>query len=207
MSYFTSKYYILGLAYAIFENHCTLMSSPGGLHFKDTILKIWNKNSQKRNCAASVPMFTFKCLWVIYILPGSFCLFSSRKIHYVEQFWEYLKRSQTQECGNWDGGRAISCLEIHKWIFVAVCERLSKNLCQSHQFVFAIGWPGTHWFVELPACTNSEKAPLILEPALLLPPQAVVTALRSWEQSNLSRDQAKQCESGQGDLESGKNDS
>ncbi len=25
MSYFTSKYYILGLAYAIFENHCTLV--------------------------------------------------------------------------------------------------------------------------------------------------------------------------------------
>ncbi len=25
MSYFTSKYYILGLAYAIFENHCTLL--------------------------------------------------------------------------------------------------------------------------------------------------------------------------------------
>jgi hypothetical protein len=26
MSYFTSKYYILGLAYATFENHCTLLS-------------------------------------------------------------------------------------------------------------------------------------------------------------------------------------
>ncbi len=25
MSYFTSKYYILGLAYATFENHCTLL--------------------------------------------------------------------------------------------------------------------------------------------------------------------------------------
>ncbi len=25
MSYFTSKYYILGLAYATFENHCTLI--------------------------------------------------------------------------------------------------------------------------------------------------------------------------------------
>jgi hypothetical protein len=28
MSYFTSKYYILGLAYATFENHCTLVNSP-----------------------------------------------------------------------------------------------------------------------------------------------------------------------------------
>lgn len=29
MSYFTSKYYILGLAYAIFENHCTLINMSG----------------------------------------------------------------------------------------------------------------------------------------------------------------------------------
>jgi hypothetical protein len=28
MSYFTSKYYILGLAYATFENHCTLVVHP-----------------------------------------------------------------------------------------------------------------------------------------------------------------------------------
>ncbi len=31
--------------------------------------------------------------------------------------WEYINRSQTQECGNWDWGRAIHFLGIHKWDF------------------------------------------------------------------------------------------
>ncbi len=31
--------------------------------------------------------------------------------------WEYRNRSQTHECGNWDWGRAIPFLGIHKWVF------------------------------------------------------------------------------------------
>ncbi len=44
-------------------------------HCKDTVTKIWNKYSQKGNCAASIPIPTFIYLWTIYIFPGSVCLF------------------------------------------------------------------------------------------------------------------------------------
>jgi hypothetical protein len=39
---------------------------------------------------------------------------------YVDLFWEYRKRSHTHEYGNWDWGRAIPVMGIHKWDFRAV---------------------------------------------------------------------------------------
>ncbi len=83
-------------------------------HCKDTITKIWNEYSQERNCEASVPISTFMCLWAIYILPQSVCLFCCRKI--CGPILGICK-SLTDTCGNWGWGRAISFLEIHKWDF------------------------------------------------------------------------------------------
>ncbi len=36
---------------------------------------------------------------------------------YVDRFREYINRSQTHECGNWDWGHAIPFLGMHKWDF------------------------------------------------------------------------------------------
>jgi hypothetical protein len=36
---------------------------------------------------------------------------------YVNRSWEYINRSPTHECGNWDWGRVIPRKGIHKWNF------------------------------------------------------------------------------------------
>ncbi len=38
---------------------------------------------------------------------------------------QYINRSQTHECGNWDGGRGIPRKGIHKWDFLAVPSYIS----------------------------------------------------------------------------------
>ncbi len=37
---------------------------------------------------------------------------------YVDGFWEYINRSQTHECRNWDSGRTIPRKGILKWDFL-----------------------------------------------------------------------------------------
>jgi hypothetical protein len=61
------------------------------VHCKDTIPKIWNKYSQKRNCAVSVQISTFMCLWAILLFLWSVCLFCCGKIYgLILGIYEYL---------------------------------------------------------------------------------------------------------------------
>jgi hypothetical protein len=86
------------------------------IHCTDTIPKIWHKYSQKRNCAASVPVSTFMCLYERFINSHDRAAYSAAG-KYVDRSWEYIICSQTRECGNWDCGHAIPFLGIHKWDF------------------------------------------------------------------------------------------
>ncbi len=48
-----------------------------------------------------------------YIFPRSVHIFSCSRIgRPLAQSWEYMNRSQTHECGNWDWGRTIPFLGI-----------------------------------------------------------------------------------------------
>jgi len=59
-------------------------------------------------------------MWAIDIFPRSVCLIYSAGGKY--SMWTnprniHINRSQTHECGNWNWGRAIPFLGIHKWDF------------------------------------------------------------------------------------------
>jgi hypothetical protein len=95
--------------------HCSVTFSTPLTTLQNTIPKILNKYFQKGNCADSVQISTFMCHWAISIFPRSVCLFCCRKI--CGPIWEYINRSQTHKCGNWDWGCTIPFLWIHNWDF------------------------------------------------------------------------------------------
>ncbi len=80
------------------------------------------QNSQKWNCYFQnrIIMFCPPVPTLIYL--ERFIYFHDRSAYspagkYVLQSWEYnyINRSQTHECGNWNWGRAIPKKGIHKW--------------------------------------------------------------------------------------------
>jgi hypothetical protein len=113
------------------------------VHCKDTIPKIRNKNSQKRNRMATVPIPKFMFPWAIYIFPWSVCLFCSRTIG-GPNVVIYRSLTQTHECGNYGTGRAIPFLGIHKSKFLcSVGEVLTDTSVPPLGFVsftFALTW-------------------------------------------------------------------
>ncbi len=95
-------------------------SLPGSgttVHCKEPVAKIRNKNFQERNCGLrSQFLHSFFCERFIYSSDRS--AYSAAGKLLQGRTWEYIYHSQTHECGNWEWGRAIPCLGIHKFKFL-----------------------------------------------------------------------------------------
>jgi hypothetical protein len=82
--------------------------------------------SQKRNCAALVPISTFMCLRAIYIFARSVHLFSCSRIGRSIRGIQYIDGSQKHECRNWDccrtfPFRGIFVLHFRYCVFAVFC--------------------------------------------------------------------------------------
>jgi hypothetical protein len=77
---------------------------------------IYRMHSFFGNCAASLPISTFICVCerFIYSQDRSTYFPAAEK---ADPSWEFINRSQTHECGNWDCGRASPFLGIFVSVF------------------------------------------------------------------------------------------
>ncbi len=103
------------------------------VHCKELIPKIRNKYSQKRNCAATVPISTLMCLWAIYIL---YCYERSAYSAAGNMWTAPSKKWITHRHMNvekWDWGRAIPRKGIHKQDFCC-------SVCTANNFEFMYSW-------------------------------------------------------------------
>jgi len=86
------------------------------------------------NCAASVPMSTFMCLWAINISPGSVYIFGCIKMD--DRSWKYINLSQIYECRNWETEHYYSVLEIRR-LHSYICGYINGN----QTFILDSHWP------------------------------------------------------------------
>jgi hypothetical protein len=86
------------------------------------------------------------------VFPPSVCLFCWRK--YVDRSWDYINRSQTNECGNWGWGRAIPRKGIHKWNFRCSAHLVRKN-CSSACLVYPSKFYMGDCFLSLPIVSQN----------------------------------------------------
>jgi hypothetical protein len=123
------------------------------MHYKGN--SVYIQYSFSGNCAASAPISTFMCLWAIYIFPWSVHIFPPAET--AAPSWEYIIRSQTHECKNWDWGPDIPFLGIFasnfRHFFFAVWNVEGPKLKQcnvklwSFEYSSIEGWRLRRWSI------------------------------------------------------------
>ncbi len=126
-------------------NFMTLAKVWGGGHYKTQYRK-FETNIPSKGIARPQSQFPHSCVCERFIYLDDW------STEYVERSWEYIIRSQTHECGNWDWGHAIPFLGIHKWDFhssVKKCTRLQNTVypvenkpkkCTGRRFMRALSY-------------------------------------------------------------------
>ncbi len=102
----------LGLVYTLSRS-----GTESGAHCKDIIPQIRNKYSQKRILRGLSPNFHIHVSARDFYIPAMGPPILLRENMWTDPGNIYKPLTQTHECGNWDWGRAIPFLGIHKWDF------------------------------------------------------------------------------------------
>jgi hypothetical protein len=105
-------------------------------------------NIPRKGISGSQSQFPHSC-----VCERSVSLFYWRKD--VDQSWDYINRSQTHECWNWDWGRAIPRKGIHIGDFRCSVEQLSNKIVMTHWFSYAntVLWCTSYYYFFIPINT------------------------------------------------------
>jgi hypothetical protein len=116
---FTRKKRVGGIDMKVGDQPCTANEEPVRIHYKCLVpiyefpeMKLCGLVISKTELKSSVSKFPHSCICERFIFfPRIGCLFCCNQKRQTDPG---IHRSQTHECRNWERGRVVSFLEIHK---------------------------------------------------------------------------------------------